>query len=123
MAKILIMDDYPSIRELLAQEFVAAGNAVTMLGKPESLLEEVTAFLPDLVIMDLFVKGEWQWEWLAKIKAQNPGLPVLIYSGYYPEGTHSLSLAEAFVMKSSDLDELKEAICRILDQNVLVMNL
>jgi DNA-binding NtrC family response regulator len=114
MAKILILDEYPSIRNLLAEELAGEGNVVLSTGKPEIILEEIAAFNPDVAIFDIFMKGKYWWGLLEEVKNQNPDLPIIIYSGYYPKGNPHLNRIEGFIMKSFDLHELKQCISEVL---------
>ncbi len=113
MKKILILDRYPSVRELLAEELAAEGNTVVPIGSPQSIWSLLHTFEPDLIIMDLFMNGKWQWNILREIKKQNPGLPVLIFTAGFPEGDRRLSQADGWVIKSSVFDELKRKINEI----------
>jgi CheY-like chemotaxis protein len=114
MAKILILDEYPSVRNLLAEELGGEGNVVLSTGKPEFILEEIATFNPDLAILDLFMKGKYRWELLDEIKKQNSHLPIIIYSGYCPQEDPHLYQVDGFVMKSFVLDELKQRIFELL---------
>ena len=114
MAKILILDEYPSIRNLLAEELAGEGNVVLSTGKPELILEEIVTFNPDVAIFDLFMRGKYRWALLEKVKNQNPDLPIIIYSGYYPKGDPHLNRIEGFIMKGFDLNELKQCISEVL---------
>jgi two-component system OmpR family response regulator len=113
MKKILILDRYPSVRELLAEELAAEGNTVVPIGSPQSIWSLLPTFEPDLIIMDLFMNGKWQWNILREIKKQNPRLPVLIFTAGFPEGDRRLSQADGWVIKSSVFDELKRKINEI----------
>jgi DNA-binding response OmpR family regulator len=113
MKKILILDRYPSVRELLAEELAAEGNTVVPIGSPQSIWSLLHTFEPDLIIMDLFMNGKWQWNILREIKKQNPRLPVLIFTAGFPEGDRRLSQADGWVIKSSVFDELKRKINEI----------
>jgi len=113
MKKILILDRYPSVRELLAEELAAEGNTVVPIGSPQSIWSLLHTFEPDLIIMDLFMNGKWQWNILREIKKQNPRLPVLIFTAGFPEGDRRLSQADGWVIKSSVFDELKRKISEI----------
>ncbi len=116
MARILILDEYQPIRELLAEELAGEGNIVISIGKHESVLNGVLSFNPDLAILDLFVWGKYRWELLDKIRTLKPNLPIIIYSAYYPEGDPHLQQVEAFVKKSCFFDELKQWITGILTE-------
>ena len=116
MAKILILEESPSIRNLLAEELAGEGNVVLSTGKPELILEEIVTFKPDVAIFDLFLRGEYRWGLLEEVKNQNLDLPIIIYSGYYPKGDPHLNRIEGFIMKSFDLHELKQCISEVLMQ-------
>jgi DNA-binding NtrC family response regulator len=123
MAKILIFDEYPPIREILVEELTIRGNKVIPIVKSEQILKEITAFNPNLLILDLFMKGKYEWELLEEIKRENPDLPILIFSGWYPKGDPHLSQTQGFVMKSSVFEELEESINRILMQSDHVLKI
>jgi len=61
MKKILIFDGHPSIRRLLAEEFAAEGHVTMSVSKAEFVKESVERFDPDLIILDLFSRGEILW--------------------------------------------------------------
>ena len=116
MAKILILDVYASVRNLLAEELAGEGNVVLSIGKPELILEEIVTFNPDVAIFDLFMRGIYRWDLLEEVKNQNPDLPIIIFSGYYPKGDPHLNQIASFILKSFDLNELKQSISEILTQ-------
>lgn len=123
MARILILDEYQTIRDLLAEELAGEGHIVTSVGKPESFPEEVITSNPDLAILDLFIRGKYKWELLEQIRALEPDLPILIYSGYYPAGDPHLYQIDGFVKKSCFFDELKRWITGILMEPGLVASM
>jgi len=123
MAKILILDDYASVRNLLAEELAGEGNVVLSMGKSELIIEEIAAFNPDVAIFDLFMKGKYRWDLLEEVKQQNPDLPIIIFSGYYPKGDPHLNRIEGFIMKSFDLHELKQCISEVLMQPGLAVSM
>jgi DNA-binding response OmpR family regulator len=114
MYKILIVDGYPSIRELLTEELTAEGNMVLPIGHPELIRDLLPLLDPDLIILDLYENGRMQWDFLGEIKKQSPELPVLVFTADYPQGDPRLSLADGWVTKSFLLDPLKRRIYEIL---------
>ncbi|MCO5234704.1 MAG: response regulator transcription factor [Chitinophagaceae bacterium] len=119
MLRILIADDYISIRKRLAQilegEF---GNVY--IGEAEdtgSLLKKVFSGNWSLVISDYAMPGGGGLEALKKIKEQLPGLPVLILS-IYPEDQFALQVllagASGYLNKDTDPETLIKAIQIIL---------
>jgi DNA-binding NtrC family response regulator len=80
MAKILILDECPSTRNLLVEELAGMGNIVLSTGVPDLISGIFQAFNPELVILDLLVKGKYRWDLLEEIKACKPHLAVFLYS-------------------------------------------
>jgi DNA-binding response OmpR family regulator len=119
VAKILIFDEYPSIRNLLAEELAGEGNVILAVGRPELIGEGIPAFKPDLAILDLFLRGKFRWEFLGEIRRQEPALPVILYSGYYPGDDPHLNQVDGFILKSCVLDELKQCIRYVLGNPTL----
>ena len=118
MKKILILDEYPSIRELLAEELSAEGYLVMPTGNPGLTGKLLFEFNPDLVIMDIFINGKLQWELLEGIKKEKPALPVLIFTAECPPEDDHPPCGVSFVNKSPILDELKKRIQEVTGQLV-----
>ena len=110
MKKILILDEYPSIREFLAEELSAEGYLVMPAGNPALTGKLLFDFHPDLVIMDIFINGKLQWDLVEAIRKENPALPVLIFTAECPPGDDHPPCGVSFVSKSPILDELKKRI-------------
>jgi len=53
MARILIAEDEPDIRELIAFTLRFAGHEVTTTANGEEALHQATEMIPDIVIMDV----------------------------------------------------------------------
>jgi len=114
MAKILILDECPSTRNILAEELAGEGNIVLSTGKPDLILEEIAAFNPDVVILGLFVKGKYRWDLLEMVNNQNLDLSIILYSWDIPKSGSYLNKIDGFIMKSFDLGELKQCISEVL---------
>ena len=115
MAKILIIDDQPYVRELLSEELTDEGHRVTSAGDAKSALKRLKASSPDLVVLDLYLEGANGFGVLHRIKKQHPGLPVVIFTAYdsYVDDPR-LSQADGYAIKSPDLRPLKEKIANLL---------
>ncbi|HSJ07985.1 MAG TPA: sigma-54 dependent transcriptional regulator, partial [Longimicrobiales bacterium] len=81
MADILIVDDEPNIRRLLASLLAAEGHAVRTAASGEEGLAAVTEAEPDVVLLDLALPGAGGLEVLAALRTSNPALPVVMMSG------------------------------------------
>jgi len=115
MAKILIIDDQPYVRELLSEELTDEGYRVASAGDANSALKRLKASNPDLVVLDLYLEGANGFAVLHDIKKQHPGLPVVIFTAYdsYVDDPR-LSQADGYAIKSPDLRPLKEKIVNLL---------
>lgn len=115
MAEILIVDDQQCIRELLSEELVCEGHRVAAVGDAESVGGHLRSSQPDLVLLDLYLDGPDGFGVLRNIKRQYPHLRVIIFTAYdsYVDDPR-LSVADGYVIKSSDLNELKQRIADVL---------
>jgi CheY-like chemotaxis protein len=115
MKKILVVDDEKNIRNLYEKELQDEGYAVTLAGNGREALERFSSERPDLVVLDIRMPGMDGLEALGKLLAEDPKVPVVLNSAYSSYKDNFLSWsADAYVVKSSDLTELKETIRRLL---------
>jgi CheY-like chemotaxis protein len=116
VSSILIVDDQPHMQELLSQELKDMGCEVESVGDIESVRRCFEDSSPDLVLLDLYLKGFDGWEVLHNIKRWRPRVPVLIITAY--DGFRNdprASQADGYVVKSfTNLDKLKQAIADAL---------
>jgi DNA-binding NtrC family response regulator len=120
MGKILILDEYSSVRELTSAELGNEGHLVVPIGKPSLIRELLKTLEPDLLLLDLHLGGADRWDVLEGVKKEAPHLPVLIFSAY--EGylkDARLTLADGFVMKSSCFDKLKQKVSEVLGRKLI----
>ncbi len=113
--KILIVDDEPAIQLLYSEEFTDEGYAVEGVYSGEEALIAFANNPPDLVILDINMPDLNGIEVLRRMKAQRPDLPVVLNSAYQ-EFKQDLGAwaSDAYVVKSSDLRELKKTVQRLL---------
>ena len=115
MKKILVVDDEKNIRTLYEKELQDEGYAVTLAGNGREALEHFNRDRPDLVVLDIRMPGMDGLEALGKLLAEDPKVPVVLNSAYSSYKDNFLSWsADAYVVKSSDLTELKDTIRRLL---------
>ncbi|WP_020675164.1 response regulator [Geopsychrobacter electrodiphilus] len=115
MAKILFVDDEPGLRLLYSDEFTDEGYEVVTAAtcaEAASLLKNRDI---DLAVLDIQIKQESGLEMLQQIVREQKDLPVILCSAYncYKDDFSSW-LADAYIIKSSDLTELKNEIARQL---------
>ncbi len=119
MRKILIVEDDEPQQILYETELTELGYQVIIAGNGEDAITQVKHHQPDLIILDLMIPGKHGLEALREFLSINPNIPVIIHTAYshYKDDFMSWA-AEEYVVKSSDLTELKKAIQRVLSRKV-----
>jgi DNA-binding response OmpR family regulator len=119
MAKILVIDDERQIRDLYSLEFSAEGHDVETMGSSPKMLEMLKVLAPDVIILDIRLVNYDGLEVLFKIRQDYPDFPVIICSAYdsYRHDRRALA-ADAYVVKSCDLSELKRRVQHVLDERM-----
>lgn len=111
MKKILLVDDEESIHLLYREELEEEGYEVHSALSGEDALEKLHILTPDLVILDINMPGMNGIEVLRKMKEIDQNLPVILSSAYQEFKQDLASWAsDDYIVKSSNLDELKNAV-------------
>lgn len=116
MKKILLVDDEANIRFIYSEELQDEGYSVIAASNGEEGLRRFEDESPDLVILDIHMPDINGIDVLRRMKTQNPAIPVILSSAF-PEFKQDLGAwaSEEYVVKSSDLQQLKDAVHRQLD--------
>lgn len=124
MSKILVVDDESSIRLLYSEELTDEGYEVVTAGTPAEAVEKLDEQEFDLLILDIKLKNESGLDLLQKIVQERHNLPVILCTAFscYKDD-FSAWLAEGYVVKSSDLTEIKEEIRKVLAKKAQRRNL
>jgi len=118
MKMILVVDDEANIRRLYSEELSDAGYRVVCAASWEEAQRALDREPFDLVTLDIRLgEGADGIEALRLIKELHPGLPVVLVTAYgeYQADFGSWA-AEGYIVKSSDLTELKGRIARELGE-------
>jgi len=117
MKKILVVDDEEAIRSLYKMELEDAGYQVETADSGVQALKKLETFSPDLVTLDIKMPGMNGLEVLGEIRKDHKELPVILCSAYgeYKQD-FSCWASDAYVVKSSDVDELIETIRRMFKE-------
>ena len=115
MKKILLVDDEEGIQLLYQEEFQDEGYEVISAFTGEEALEKFKSEVPDLVILDIQMPGMNGIEVLRQMKMISPQLPIILSTAYH-EYKQDLSAwaSDEYIVKSPDLQKLKEAIRKYL---------
>ena len=116
MARILVVDDEPSMRFLLRFTFEAAGHQLEEAPNGLVAIQAIeSGHAPDLVATDFMMPLMNGGEFIARLRA-NPAtasLPVILVSA--SPGSERKTSADAFFRKPFDPAELTECAARLLE--------
>lgn len=119
MADILVVDDETFIRMLYKKEFENEGYRVHLAENAEQAAEIMRAQKPDLVILDIELERESGLEILNRFRQEFRHCAIILNSAYSTYKSDFQSwLADAYIMKSSNLNPLKEKVRELLAKGV-----
>jgi DNA-binding response OmpR family regulator len=112
---ILVVDDEANLCKLYEKELEQAGYKVMVANDGQTAVELVERDGIDLVVLDIRMEGQDGIETLRQLMQQRRSLPVILNTAY---STYKMDfntwLADAYVVKSADLTELKNKIQELL---------
>jgi len=116
MTKILVVEDDKNQQELYRQELIEEGYEVDVAGDGREAITKVQEARPDLVVLDISMPGMDGIEAMGKILGGDNRIPIILNTAYssYKDNFMTWS-ADAYVIKSSDLTQLKNTIKQILE--------
>ena len=119
MAKILIAEDEPDIRELVAFTLRFAGHEVTATSNGEEALQQATRIIPDIIIMDVRMPKMTGYDACRAMKADAvlKEIPVVFLSAKGQENEIQAGMeagAEEYLLKPFAPDQLVERVKYIL---------
>jgi two-component system, response regulator, stage 0 sporulation protein F len=115
MPSLLIVEDDASLRKLYETEFAEEGYAVMSVSSGEEALERLRVSPPEALVLDIRLGGMDGLDVLRRVLLDRPGVAVVLNSAYpsYKQSFASWS-ADGYVVKSSDLSELKNTVAGAL---------
>jgi CheY-like chemotaxis protein len=115
---VLIVDDERNLRELYETELSEEGYEVMLASNGKEAMDILQERTPDVVVMDIRMPEMDGIEALGKMVSRHKHIPIIINTAYtsYQEDYRTWA-AEAYVVKSSDLSRLKEALRKVLPSN------
>lgn len=109
MVRVLVVDDDPTVREVVAGYLSRAGLTVDEAADGMDALARARHTPPDLVVLDLMLPGLDGLEVLRRLRAERGNLPVVLLTARGEESDRVLGLevgADDYVTKPFGVDEL-----------------
>jgi two-component system chemotaxis response regulator CheY len=118
MAKILVVDDSGLSRRTLRKILEAEGHQITESEDGDSALEQYFLDKPDLVLLDLVMKGMYGIDVLTKLREMDAQARVIVASADIQSSTHAMvkeAGAVAFITKPFLSAQVMQAVNAALE--------
>ena len=113
MTTILVIDDEYDIRFLYQEELESEGFRVLTAESGDQALSILSTETPDVITLDLKMPNMSGVDLLQRIKEVKPEIPVIVVTAFDYSHYETKSMpCEGYIVKSSDLTELKKMIVR-----------
>lgn len=113
--RILVVDDEPTVREVVAQYLQRDGYIVQELDRGDNVSDAVTSFRPDLIVLDIMLPGQSGLDVLRAIGPHK--IPVIMLTARVEEADRVLGLelgADDYVTKPFSPRELVARVRTVL---------
>ena len=115
MTRILLVENEKNQRLLYEQELKLEDYEILTAADGKEALEKVQELTPDIIIMDICMPKMDGFETISRILCKHKEIPVIIYTAYSNFQDNFMSwMADAYIIKSSDLTELKNKIKELI---------
>jgi DNA-binding response OmpR family regulator len=114
--KILIVDDDQNILRLYKEELEDEGYIIVTASNGQEAIEMFEKEDPDLVTLDILLPDIDGIKLLRQMKEKKPRLPIIMSTAYDYRDDFAVWASEAYIVKSSDMTELKATIKKLMDK-------
>jgi CheY-like chemotaxis protein len=123
LAKLLIVDDEPSVRNSMSQVLVEIGYSVRSAEDGFSALVEIRKEIPDIILSDLNMPRMSGFELLSVVRHRLPSIRVIAMSGAFSgDEVPSGVAADAFYQKGSGVRALLKLIESLAQRGHVLTN-
>ena len=112
--KILIVDDDQNILRLYKEELEEEGYTIVTASNGHEAIERFDQEDPDLVTLDILLPDIDGIKLLRQMKEKKPRLPIIMSTAYDYRDDFAVWASEAYIVKSSDMTELKATIKKLI---------
>jgi DNA-binding response OmpR family regulator len=114
--KLLIVDDDTNIQRLYKEELEEEGYDIVIASTGKDALDMFEKENPDIVTLDILMPDIDGISLLRKMKEKRPDIPIIMSTAYDYRDDFAVWASEAYIVKSSDLGELKKTIKKLISQ-------
>jgi len=117
MARILLAEDDPAVREFVRRALAHSGHEVTAVDDGLAAIEALAGATFDLLITDIVMPGMDGIALALKVSKDQPNLPILMMTGYAAERqrAHNLeALIDKVIAKPFTLRDICNAVAETL---------
>ncbi len=126
MAKILLAEDDPAVREFVRRALVHSGHDVTAVDDGLAAIEVLSTDQFDMLITDIVMPGMDGIALALKASKDRPSMPILMMTGYAAERqrAHNLeALIHKVIAKPFSLRDICNAVADILKRSTRAIGL
>ncbi|WP_036223232.1 response regulator [Mesoaciditoga lauensis] len=116
MAKILVVEDEEAMRMLIKEELEDEGYEVKTVSNGKEALNFLSSNDVDLITLDIEMPDMNGLEVAGKIREMKKNVKIILLTAYsHYKSDLSSWAADDYVVKSSDLSQLKNAVKKLLE--------
>ena len=117
MIRVLVVDDEAYVRRLYEDLLTREGFEVISTAYPDKVLGIIRDQKPDIIVLDIELDSDNGLKLMEKYKAEHPNLPIILNSAYsIYMSDFKTWMAEAYIVKSSDIQPLVDKIRELTGQ-------
>lgn len=113
-ARILVVDDEPDVRSVLAEALAEEGHETRSCASAAAALAELGAGTWDLVLSDIRMPGGDGFSLLRSIRTSHPGTPVVLMTAQESREEARIAGADGYLQKPVSFGDLQACIARVL---------
>ncbi len=115
METVLLIEDHANLATLYKQELEGDGYRVILAGDNEEGYQRFINEHPDIAVVDIMLPSGNGIELAERMAMTEPNIPIILNTAYGQfRQDFRTWVADAYVVKSSDLSELKKTIIQVL---------
>jgi DNA-binding NtrC family response regulator len=121
-ARVLVVDDEQSLREILSRALASIGVQVVTAAKGEEALQILSGSSVDAMLTDIRMPGMDGLELIRRAKARSPDMPVMMMTGFATVDTAVEAMrhgARDYITKPFNVEEVIIRVKRVLAERAL----